>query len=205
MRSEAKSRSAGKTTIYLVRHGDVHNPDKIFYERIPGFQLSELGRQQAQALSEFLAKKNITHIYSSPLERTRETTSYIAAHHSQASIVYDERLLEVSSVKRGKKINDLALERWNFYKPEYTRLGGEKLSDIWRRMQHFFIETVKKHAGQEIVVVSHGDPIMVSMIKHKGKRLSLSNIRGEDYVDTAKGFEIVFDGLTTVEVRRLDF
>lgn len=194
-----------QTTIYLVRHGDVFNPDLIFYERIPGFQLSELGRQQAQALGEFLSKKNIAHIYSSPLERTRETASYIAAHHPQVSVAYDERLLEVSSIKRGKKMKKLAIERWNFYKPEYTKLGGEKLSDIWKRMNHFFGETVQKHAGQEIVVVTHGDPIMISYIKHQGKRLTLSEIRGADYVDTAKGFMLIFEETRILEISKLEF
>ena len=173
-----------RTIIYLVRHGDVHNPEGIFYERIAGFRLSALGRDQAQALGVFLSTKRITHIYSSPLERTRETTSYIATHHPQVPVAFDERLLEVSSVKRGKKQVDLALERWNFYKPKYTKLGGEKLSDVWRRMNHFFKEVVKKHQGQEIVAVTHGDPIMISFIKHQGKRLTLSEIRGADYVET---------------------
>lgn len=194
-----------RTVIYLVRHGDVHNPDAIFYERIPGFQLSDLGRVQAHALGKFLSQKSPATIYASPLERTQETARIIASYQKNIAVTLDERLLEVSSVVRGKKQEDLARIRWNFYRREYTKLGGESLADIWRRMQDFFKETVKKHAGQVIVVVSHGDPIMVSMIKHKGKRLSLAEIRGEDYVDTAKGFTLVYEGAIPTMVERLQF
>lgn len=196
---------ATKTTIYLVRHGDVHNPEGIFYERIPGFQLSDLGKRQAHALGKFLSQKTPAAIYASPLERTQETARIIASYQKDIAISFDQRLLEVSSIKRGKKQVDLALERWNFYKPEYTKLGGERLSDIWRRMNYFFKEAVGKHRGHEIVVVSHGDPIMISMIKHQGKRLSLGAIRGEEYVQTAKGYTLTYDEFSPIRVEKLDF
>ena len=35
------------TTIHFVRHGEVHNPDHILYERLPGFHLSDRGRRMA--------------------------------------------------------------------------------------------------------------------------------------------------------------
>ena len=38
-----------KTTVHVLRHGEVHNPDKILYGRLPGFRLSELGVQMAKA------------------------------------------------------------------------------------------------------------------------------------------------------------
>lgn len=205
MRSEAKSPYIGKTTIYLVRHGDVHNPDGVFYERIPGFRLSELGRQQAHALGKFLASKSIDVLYASPLERAQETATIISSFHSQLPIISDERLIEVSSMKRGQKQADLALERWNFYKPQYTKLGGERMSEIWTRMQNFLHDIVRKNQGKRIVAVSHGDPIMLSMVKHLGKRLSLSSIRGEEYIDTAKGFELIFEGLSPLGLNKIDF
>ena len=57
-----------KTTIYLMRHGHVHNPQNILYGRLPGFSLSEMGIGQAQAAGEWLADKPISAIYSSPME-----------------------------------------------------------------------------------------------------------------------------------------
>ncbi len=194
-----------QTVIYLVRHGDVHNPDGVFYERLPGFYLSELGITQAHTLGKFLSDKKISAIYASPLERTNQTADIIASYQHGLNVIHDKRLLEVSSVKRGQKQADLAAERWNFYKPKYTKLGGEKLSDIWKRINSFFKEAVQKHKGQAIVVVSHGDPVMISMVKHKGKRLTVDEIRGVEYVQTARGFQFVFEEYSAVEVNKLVF
>ena len=194
-----------KTVIYLVRHGEVHNPEGIFYERLPGFHLSDLGVAQVHELGKFLSDKGVSAIYASPLERTRQTADIIASYQRGVAVTHDKRLLEVSSMIRGQKQVDLALERWNFYKLKYTKLGGEKLSDIWKRIGSFFKETVRKHKGQAIVVVSHGDPIMISMVKHKGKRLSVHEIRGVEYVQTAKGFQFIFEEFTAVEVNTLNF
>jgi broad specificity phosphatase PhoE len=193
-----------KTIIYLVRHGEVHNPDKIFYGRIPGFMLSETGRKQARDLGKFLSGKKISAIYSSPLERTRETASFIASFHD-VPVLYDERLLEVHSLTQGRLITELALERWDFYQPKFTKSGGETLRDVWKRMDRFFREAVKKHKGQEIVVVSHGDPVMISAIKHRGRPLRLAEIRGQEYVQTARGFSIIFEEFRATRVTKLDF
>lgn len=205
MRSVTKSRSAGKTTIYLVRHGDVHNPEQVLYERLPGFRLSELGRQQASLLGKFLSSKAISTMYASPLERTRETAGILASYHQNLPVFFDERIIEVSTPARGRKMEELARGGWNFYKKEHIENGGERLSDIWRRMQNFFNEALKKHQGEEIVMVSHGDPIMISQIKHQGKPLSMKAIRGENYVQTARGFQLVFDDFRAIEISKLDF
>lgn len=194
-----------KTTIYLVRHGDVHNPDQILYERLPGFRLSELGIKQAHELGKYLSDKSITAIYASPLERTRETANIIASYHKGITVVHDERLLEVSTTARGLSLAELTVEHFDFYKPKYTKLGGEKLSDIWKRMRSSIRDIVKHHKGHEVVIVSHGDPVMVSMIRHKGRPLRIAEIRGEEYVATARGFRLVFDEFRATEVSKLDF
>jgi broad specificity phosphatase PhoE len=194
-----------RTIIYLVRHGEVHNPQQIMYERLPGYRLSELGKKQAQRLGKYLSDKTISAIYASPLERTRETADIIASYQKGLTVMYDERLLEVSTEARGKSVQHLMKERWNFYKPKYTKLGGEKLSDIWKRMQTAIQDIVKKHKGKEVVMVTHGDPVMISVAKHKGKSLRLKEIRGEDYVQTAEGFRLIFDEFRATEVSKLDF
>ncbi len=51
-----------RTVVHVLRHGEVHNPDKILYGRLPGFKLSELGRQMAKAAAEALADNDITQL-----------------------------------------------------------------------------------------------------------------------------------------------
>ncbi len=65
------------TTIHFVRHGKVENPGHLLYERLPGFHLSDVGVRMAQATAHYIAVSpqlnTVSAVYSSPLERTRET------------------------------------------------------------------------------------------------------------------------------------
>lgn len=40
------------TTVWLARHGEVHNPKQVFYGRLPRMGLSPAGRRQAEALAD---------------------------------------------------------------------------------------------------------------------------------------------------------
>lgn len=67
------------TTIYLLRHGEVHNPEGIIYGRLPGYWLNEVGRGQVRTAGEFLAERGpFDALITSPLERARESAGIIA-------------------------------------------------------------------------------------------------------------------------------
>ena len=59
--------------IRLVRHGEVHNPDRILYGRIPGYHLSELGHEMAAVAAQSLVGRDIRRLIASPLQRTQES------------------------------------------------------------------------------------------------------------------------------------
>ena len=62
-------------TIHLVRHGHVHNPDKVLYGRLPDFALSETGRAMATAVATYFVDSAtpVTRVVASPLQRAQET------------------------------------------------------------------------------------------------------------------------------------
>ena len=72
-------------TVHLVRHGEVFNPDRVLYGRLPGFGLSELGLQMADGVAEwFVERANRLQrqpaiVAASPLERAQQTAAPIAA------------------------------------------------------------------------------------------------------------------------------
>ena len=83
------------TTVYLIRHSDVENPQSVLYGHLDGFPLSELGRRRAEALAERLAGTGITRIISSPLERAQETARIVASQlPEQVEIEIDPQLRE---------------------------------------------------------------------------------------------------------------
>ena len=89
--------------MHVLRHGEVYNPDKILYGRLPGFHLSELGVQMAKAAAESLAERDITHVVASPLERAQQTAEPIAAQF-ELPIGIDDRLIESANFFEGKQV-----------------------------------------------------------------------------------------------------
>ena len=165
------------TTIHFVRHGEVHNPDHILYERLPGFHLSDRGRRMAEATARYLAASPQTNtaaaVYSSPLDRTRETAQAIltalneirmARNEEPLELVTDQRIIEAGNNFRGTRIGhgEGALWRNGNWKL-VTTLGkpgwGESYRQIAARVSAFAQEKVREHAGQQIIVVSHESPI----------------------------------------------
>ncbi len=80
------------TTIHLLRHGEVHNPAGVLYGRLPGYHLSERGREMAGRVADHLAgelvpapgmigaeRADVVAVFASPMERAQETATPIAA------------------------------------------------------------------------------------------------------------------------------
>lgn len=165
------------TTIHFVRHGEVHNPDHILYERLPGFHLSDRGRRMAEATARYLAASPQTNtaaaVYSSPLDRTRETAQAVltalnetrmARNEEPLELVTDQRIIEAGNNFRGTRIGHGEGALWrngnwklvtNLWKPSW----GESYRQIAARVGAFAQEKVREHAGQQIIVVSHESPI----------------------------------------------
>ena len=51
-----------QTTVHLLRHGEVHNPQGVLYGRRDGFHLSDLGNQMAQRIAETIGDRDIVHM-----------------------------------------------------------------------------------------------------------------------------------------------
>jgi broad specificity phosphatase PhoE len=64
--------------VHLLRHGEVFNPDRVLYGRLPGFGLSARGIEQAEQAAEYLAEREIGHLVASPLERAQQTARPLA-------------------------------------------------------------------------------------------------------------------------------
>jgi len=145
------------TRISLIRHGHVHNPDLVIYGRLPGFELSTLGRQQAQAAAEFLRDKALSALFSSPLLRARQTADIVRAYHNDLPLHIAEPLNEVNFLFEGRPMRDMAARNWDLYTgiPE----GYEQPGDVVARVRQFLAKVRADYAGQTVALVSHGDVI----------------------------------------------
>lgn len=75
--------------LYLVRHAHPRQATGLLYDRVPGPQLSDVGRDEARAAGLYLAQCGVERIYVSPLDRTLETARIIANEANLAMQIED--------------------------------------------------------------------------------------------------------------------
>jgi broad specificity phosphatase PhoE len=168
------STDADRTVVHLVRHGEVHNPDRILYGRLPQFHLSDLGREMADLVATHLADHDITHVISSPLERAQETAAPIAASHS-LEVELDPRVREAENAFEGRAV---AGGKGIFRDPRLWKLmlnpmrpsWGEPYVDLAARMQQAVDAARDLARGHEAVIVSHQAPIWMLRLALEGRR-----------------------------------
>jgi broad specificity phosphatase PhoE len=164
-----------KTTVHVLRHGEVFNPGKILYGRLPDFHLSELGHQMAKAATEVLAGRDITHVVASPLERAQETAAPFAAEF-ELETAADVRLIESANYFEGKRVSvgDGAFSNprhWWVLRDPITPSWGEPYLVIAQRMFAAVQAARVAAEGHEAVCVSHQLPIWTLRRYVEGKRL----------------------------------
>jgi broad specificity phosphatase PhoE len=164
-----------KTTVHLMRHGEVYNPDGILYGRLPDFHLSDLGRKMAERAAEFFADRDVTTVIASPLDRAQETAAPIGARRG-VPVQTDGRLIEAGNFFEGKKfsVGDGVLKRpnvwvklYNPFKPSW----GEPYTEQVARMKAAMEAARDAAVGHEAVCVSHQLPVWISRLAAEHKHL----------------------------------
>jgi broad specificity phosphatase PhoE len=194
---------SARTTVHLLRHGEVHNPTGVLYGRLPGFHLSELGQRMAQRVAESIGDRDITHVVASPLERAQETARPMALARG-LDIVTDARAIESSNVFEGRRFSLGAsiLKRpstwphlWNPFTPSW----GEPYKAVVARMMAAVYDARDAARGHEAVLVSHQLPVWVTRL-HVERRSYVHNPRNRQCT-LCSLTSLVFDGDALVTVR----
>ncbi|MDX2343832.1 MAG: histidine phosphatase family protein [Acidimicrobiia bacterium] len=168
--------------IHLIRHGEVHNPKHVVYADLPGFALSEHGREQAAATAARLADLDLDALVSSPLDRA-VATAFAISEQNGRSVSTDQRLTEWKLGQRwaGVVWEELAevfpgeLAAY-LEDPLDLPFSPESLDTMAKRMAAVVCDWVQMTGGGEVAFVSHQDPI------HAVSRL-LTGIGFDDYHD----------------------
>jgi broad specificity phosphatase PhoE len=164
------------TTVHLLRHGEVHNPDHVMYGRLPGYHLSALGRRMAERAAKALLDRDVTNLVSSPLERAQETAAPLATAPG-LPVHLDDRPARGGELLPGQAV-----------RPRRPGVGapvgvapaaqpvppvlGEPYAHIAARMLAAVWSAREAAEGHEAVCVSHQLPIWTLRRLVEGKPLS---------------------------------
>lgn len=166
------------TLVLLVRHGTTPTTGKVLPGRARGLRLAESGKQQAERAAQRIAELGkIGAVYSSPLERARDTAAPIS-RALRKPIRVDRGLLECdfgswtghSLARLMKKSEWTTVQR----APSAFRFpDGESFVEMQTRMVVTLDKIRKRHPGQTVVCVSHADPIKAVIAHAMGTPLDL--------------------------------
>ncbi|MEW6233435.1 MAG: histidine phosphatase family protein [Chloroflexota bacterium] len=146
----------------LVRHGQTEwNREERFRGRVD-LPLNPVGVAQAEAAARRIADNwRPAAVYSSPLERARQTALAIG-RECGLPVTAHQGLLDMDYGQwQGKSPALVAQEYPELYRawreaPYTLRIpGGESLDDVRRRVLHAVEELTVRHPDQAVVLVSH--------------------------------------------------
>src|SRR5207237_5791345 len=164
------------TRVFMVRHGATVLSAEDRFAGATDVALSDEGREQTRRLADRLSHEKIMAVYASPLGRTVETASILAAPHKLEVRMRDGfreinhgRWEQMTRREVEEKFPEEAAE-WEKDPYTFAPLGGESGLAVTARALPALIELVREHAGQNILVVSHKATI----------RLLLSSLLGFD-------------------------
>jgi broad specificity phosphatase PhoE len=185
-----------ETVVHLVRHGQVENPRRVLYGRLPGYHLSALGRAQAELLAGHFAGARLAAVLASPLERAQQTAAPIAAANG-LEVRTDLRLIENSTIFEGAAGNLVWYilrhpKLWWNLRDLRAPSWGERNVDMVERV-HAVVDAVREEfTGRQVVLVSHQAPIWVARLAFERRRLS--HWPGRRRCTLASVTTLIFDG-----------
>ncbi|WP_237200162.1 histidine phosphatase family protein [Rothia nasimurium] len=162
-------------TVHLMRHGEVHNPDRIVYGRLPNYHLSETGQKMVRLSAEEFKRRadagaKIVHLVCSPLTRTRESAAPIEELLGLTAVP-DDRVIEADNYFEGLHVTKDELlknpRHWRHLTNPLRPSWGEPYAAQVARMA----EAIKDAArtayelggdGAEAIIVSHQLPIWMA-------------------------------------------
>jgi len=166
------------TTFLLIRHGENDWIGRgVIAGRTPGVHLNAAGRQQAGHLAEALAKMKIDKLFSSPIDRARDTAEPVAARLGLAI----EILPPIQEVNfgdwTGKSISELdkleGWKKWNTMRSIGQIPNGENMMQVQSRFVGEIERLRHLYPNETLALFSHGDPIRAAVTYYLGMPLDL--------------------------------
>ena len=201
--------------IIFLRHGQAkNNTERVLAGRTPGVPLTEKGVDQSEQAAKFLEEMNISAIYSSPIERAKNTAEIIGKHIS-IDVRIDDRLIELDMGKfTGRPYDEIFSSHGNvfmkFYRGELeiAHNGVETFEQVKKRILDIVDHVIENHPDENVVLVTHMDPIkamlstVVSLSPENLFELIIANASLNIFREYKRKFSI--SGINVMNPKRFD-
>lgn len=195
------------TTVYILRHGVYENKKNVNPFRLPNFPLSAKGKKQINTIADYLKDKNISAIYSSPILRTKQSAKIIGRTLGKKTN-YSSLIIEVNSPFKGMDFDKYyaVRDKAGIYKnPNYLNKGGETIKQVYDRINFFLEMILKKHKGKNVLIVSHGDPIIFLLYGIVEKDLNRYYKKTLTYIPKGGICRLKFEGKDLVNFKQINY
>lgn len=149
------------TRVLLIRHGATVLSAEDRFAGSTDVLLSDEGRSQARALGERLTGAELAAVYASPMKRTVETASLVAAPHG-LPLITDEGLREIDHGRweqlTRKEVETRFPEEYSNWEADpftFAPESGESGLSVMARALPVLRRIVVAHEGKTVAVVSH--------------------------------------------------
>ena len=163
------------TVLLLIRHARTDTAGKRLTGWERGIRLNDRGKEESARLAERLDGVAIRGIYSSPLERCRETAAPLARALGVA-VSIRRALLEVDYGDwTGRPISSVRRTRlWRVVQHAPSRIrfpGGESLLEVQTRAVAEVERIAARHPKDIVAIVTHADVVRLLLLHYAGMHL----------------------------------
>ena len=183
------------TELILIRHGETDWNRELRFQGHVDVPLNATGHEQARRLAARLAAEKLVvdHLVCSDLIRTQQTATpslqvlfpQLHIHTLTDASLREQAFGEVD----GKRVEDVKLEhadawaQWLRFEADYGMPGGETTRQFHTRVMAALHRLAQQHAGQTLVVVTHGG--VLDMVWRTARGLGLEGPRQSDIPNAA--------------------
>ncbi len=157
------------TSLLLLRHAQIEANIKGLWHGSTDSPLTWRGRRQARRTARHIAAAHpdISAIYTSPLERCRQTAAAVASETGLDPVPMDDLAEYAIGEWEGLAFAHLA-EEHDFIgralaDPHFAPPGGETLASVSSRIVAALRDLYDRHEGERVLVVGHGAAMAVAL------------------------------------------
>ena len=169
------------TELILIRHGETDWNRELRFQGHIDVPLNDMGHEQARRLGLRLAEESVQYLVCSDLMRAQQTAAPAAQQLELAvatTVTLREQNFGVVEGMRAEEIQSLhprAWEDWLQFREDHAMPEGESARQFHARIMDALGSIAVAHAGQRVLVVTHGG--VLDMVWRTARGLGLNGPR----------------------------